>query len=546
MNMKTYKYVALGLAAIAIAACQQSEWDDYYASNTSGEETLLEVMTANGHFNHFLNAVNQAGKQSLLTGTQTYTVWAPTDEALGANVFDASLIENHISRYLYGVEDLVDTTSIRVKMLNGKYVDFSRSNGYTIGDANLLVPSLAASNGVVHRIDDLIAFYQNLYEKILSDERFSWLADYLKAFDEEEFDGKKSISIGQNEYGQTVYDSIFNYSSYWMKHHGSIYLEDSTYTMLLPTNTAYAEGESMVSPCFRTFGEMLEDDSNTGRSLIVNRTYSLNDEQSDSLQRVHTLQAMTGNLVFRRIVNPQVSDSVITTSNLVIHQPQTMFADAVEEPVSNGLSFVTDHWSVPAIDTWNRTIRIEAETAVHKQLYTTTPTTYDVTTSEFIGQVSGNQWLEVENSATSARMQPQIIFDLPGTLATTYNIYVVFAPGLARDATHPGDSTRVRFYLNYVHEDGTMHEDDVIDTDPETGQEFITNGQKMTRFLVARNFRFPYANVNMSEDEDLETTRQETAVKIRLQTNVAANETTLMNKVMRIDCFILEPVTEDR
>ncbi len=534
------------VAAITITACQQNEWDDHYQPTTAAEGSVIAVMQADGHFSHFLEAVSETGMGDVLSGTQTYTVWAPTDEAMGSADFDAALLDNHISRFLYGKEDLVDTLSLRVKMLNGKYVTFSRYDGYRIGDANLSSTCLQGRNGVVYGLDAIIPYYSNLYEKIQEDDRFSQIAAYLKTFDEDEFDGKKSISIGQNEYGQTVYDSIFNYHSYWMKHHGHIYQEDSTYTMLLPTNEAYAQGEAVVKPCYRTFGEMLTDNSNAGRSLVITRTYALDDILADSLQKVHTLQAMTGDLVFRRMFNPQTVqyDSLISTSGAVIHHPQAMFAGAVLEQASNGYAFVSDAWTLPAADTWNKTVRVEAETAVHRQLYTTTPTTYDATTADFIGQVSGGRYLEVENSSTSARMQPQIIFDLPGTLATAYNIYAVFAPGQARDAVYQGDSTRVNFYLNYVHEDGTMHEDAVISADPETGRTFVTNGNEMTRFLVAKNFRFPYANINMSEDEELETTTQETAVKIRIQTNVAANETTLMNKIMRIDCFILEPVIE--
>ena len=536
--------------ATITTACQQSEWDDHYAPQTEASGTLLDVMTADGRFSRFLESADQAGQTALLTGTQTYTVWAPTDDVLQAAATSSALnVANHISRFIYGIEDLVDTTTLRIKMLSGKYVDFTHdarsSSSYSIGDALLKESSLLASNGVVHSIGDIIPLRQNLYEKIQDDPRFSQLAAYLTAFDEREFDGSKSISIGQNDYGQTVYDSVFNYSNYWMKHHGSIYDEDSTYTMLLPTNQAWTEGEGLVKPCFRTFGKMLTDDSNSGRSLIATRTYALDTDEADSLQRVHTQQAMAGSLVFRRVVNPVENDSLITTTGQVIHTPQSMFDNASPEPTSNGLAMVTDSWTVPATDTWNRTLRIEAETAVHKQLYTTTPTTRDATTEGFVGVVSGNAWLEVENASTSARMQPQILFDLPGTLATTYNIYVVMAPGLAHDATHQGDSTRVRFYLNYVHEDGTMHEDDVIEADPLTGMPFVTNGRAMTRFLIAHHFRFPYANVNMSEDEELPTTSQEPAVKLRMQTNVAASETTLMNKVMRIDCFILEPVTAE-
>lgn len=535
-----------------LAACQESNWDDHYQTRGDVAGNLKEVLQLDGHFTKFLSVMAETGGDSILTGAQTYTVWAPDDEAMVAYTMDENtrkqFVQNHLSRFLYGQENLVDTSLVKVGMVNGKVNDYTKEgNTYSLASIPLGSTHLLATNGVVHSMSGIIPFYYNMYEKIQYDHTLDSLNNYLKAFDTRTFNASTSTAIGQNEYGQTIYDSIFDYSSYWMKKYGDIYLEDSTYTMLVPTNTAYRQALAQMKPCYRTFGELLADNSPSGKSLIVKRTYSVGTADADSVTNAHVHQMIANDLVFRGRLNPLTThyDSLYTTAGHVIHDVAALFEGSEMENVSNGRAFVTNQWNIDPLDTWHKEIRVEAEKSTHLQLYTTTPTTYSAANTSFANEVSNQAFLEVENSTTTATMQPQIIFDITGTLAAKYNIYVVFAPITARDASSAADSTRVRFYLNYVHSDGNMYEDDVISNNPETGKEFITDGKKMTKMLVAKNFIFPMANVNMSVNSKLATTSQAATVKLRMQTNVARTETTKFSKIMRIDCIILEPVKDE-
>ena len=98
------------------------------------------------------------------------------------------------------------------------------------------------------------------------------------------------------------------------------------------------------------------------------------------------------------------------------------------------------------------------------------------------------------------------------------------------------DSTKVNFYLNYVHEDGKMYEDAVI------GGPMPTHGETMTKMFVTQ-IELPYANYSESPFEG-PLTQDDDCVKLRVQANVDRNETTKFTRTMRIDCLIFEPVIE--
>lgn len=93
------------------------------------------------------------------------------------------------------------------------------------------------------------------------------------------------------------------------------------------------------------------------------------------------------------------------------------------------------------------------------------------------------------------------------------------------------DSTKVNFYLNYVHEDGKMYEDAVI------AGPMPTHGETMTKMFVTQ-IELPYANYSESPFEG-SLTQDDDCVKLRVQANVDRNETTKFTRTMRIDCLIL-------
>ncbi len=539
------------IVLLALAGCQDDAWDDHYSASSSvSNANLLEVLQSQPDFSEFVSSIEQLSLDTLFTLDQTFTVFAPTNTAMAQYTAtesdDDRLVKNHMARYIHSISDLVDTTSIRVRMLNGKYAYFAKSGStYTIGSVPFDGNALPASNGIVYSVDSPIAFYYNLWESMEYGESTDSVYDYIATFDLNEFDSSNSTAIGQNEYGQTVYDSVFVYSNDWMSAYGHLYLEDSVYTTIVPTNEAWTEAYEKIAPHFKTFGSLIEDNSSSS-SIIVSRTYEVGGSaEVDSMQDAHTRQAIVQDIVFRgRIDDPAAcdGDSLVSTAGNVFHSPAYLFDGATQQEASNGLYYLTDHLNYDPSDSWMPSIEVEAEEASGRTYNYATLTRRNITETVFADSVSEMYYLEVNPTGTNSLFQPQVSFDVPNVLAGKYDIYADFAPACAFDSLATADSTKVRFYINYVHEDGSMKEDSQITTDPD-GNTFVTKGSTMTHFCVAKGFEFPFANYTASPFT--ETRQQTTNVKVRVSTNVSNTETAVMTRIMRIDRLIFVPVTEE-
>lgn len=539
------KLAALALGTLALAGCAD-EWDDHYAPDGGvATQSLMQLLETDGQLAGFAKAVKAHGLDTLLASDQSFTVWAPTDEAMNAFTSDGSDVEhflqNHINRYVYNASDLADTSNVRIKMLNGKFQEYARSaGGYTFAGTPLAATSSSATNGLLHRIAGVAPFYLNIYEKLKSEGNHTdSLAAYLMEFDENTFDKANSTATGKNSLGQLTYDSVFVYNNDWMNRYGDLNLEDSLYTLVVPSNAAWREGYAAFSNYFKTFGEQ-QSASENGIG-VPTRSYAVEGAMADSIERAHTRQALAANIVFRG--KPAFSaselDSLVATSGAVFYQPSRLIAGATQETVSNGQLWNTDAWTFRPEDCFYKRIEVEAEDTRNRTDAYANVYTRSASSTTYADSVSGEKYIEVVAATTSARTQPTVQFAIPDVLAATYDIYVQFAPAAAYAEGVAADSTKVRFFVNYVHEDGRMYEESAAEAETET------HGEGMTLLKVGR-FTFPFANYSSSPFSPATSAskQDDDCVRLRVQTNVTASETARYARTMRIDRIILQPVTE--
>ena len=154
----------------SLASCQDAAWDDHYGIvDGTASASLMEELSSRSEFSDFVALLKQTGGDSILGYNQTFTVFAPTNEAMsGLNVNGNAMtevIQNHVARYLYGPSNLVDTAYLRVKMLNGKYQELTR-DGNQISFAGIKVANdpLLASNGIIYPLSTRAGYYDNIWE----------------------------------------------------------------------------------------------------------------------------------------------------------------------------------------------------------------------------------------------------------------------------------------------------------------------------------------------------------------------------------------------
>lgn len=131
--------------------------------------TAIAVNASTGEFGDLIAAVQRAGLVQTLDGNRQFTVFAPTDAAFDAlfQALDVSGVDeipvgtlravllHHVAPGRHFSVDVL--ASGRIRMLDKSFTHPAIVGGSpTIDGARILVPDIAASNGVIHVIDTVL------------------------------------------------------------------------------------------------------------------------------------------------------------------------------------------------------------------------------------------------------------------------------------------------------------------------------------------------------------------------------------------------------
>jgi hypothetical protein len=476
----------------------------------------MELIDQNPDLTTFAGLVRSAGYEALLAGDQTYTVFAPENDAFtGVNIEDKdsvlNIVKTHIARYAGNITQTED----KVVMLSAKIIPFQ---GNEVGGQLVARKNIPAKNGILHTLKSPIPFQRNIWETM----RIAGLdsiREYLYAFNI-----NRMIATGPIiDYvdGYPVRDSValesneMFYTYTGARGVGYINDEDSVYTMILPTNQAWTDAYRLIEPYY-----VSDDLSNP-----------------DSAQRANTQYAIVKDLVFRGIQDkPETigpADTLTSTRNTPFTEPGYLFAGARKETVSNGLVYITDQFNYKPWLSWQPPILVEAEYSSGRSTNGTVRALFTRTLSD--PEVSGGRFVEV--SPTSAGSQPTVFFSLPEVLSAEYNIYCTFLPAQAQYKNDTLGQARVQFEIQQLDRTSLNNPTDKwvwnrvgsVITPPDP----LTDTKAIKKMLVAEKFKFPYACVN--------ETRTTVRIAVRSIINRSDNKANFKDQ-MFIDCITLEPV----
>ena len=500
-------------------------WEKHYSGlpGSKSEKNLYEYINSQADLSRFAEMLRIAGYDSILSQPQTYTVWAPVNDALQSvdltdTVTVTELVKNHITRFLHSTAGLESKT---VYMLDKKFVLFKASdNQFTFGGKVLIAgkSEISVSNGLIHCIDGYVPYFTNIWEFIGKTPGLDSLRNFLYSQSEYAFDADASVEIGTNDHGQAIYDSVITFTNPVLSQIGSIYVEDSVFSMILPDNTAWQKAYNQIKNGYKIYGA-----------------------GGAAQQRLNTQWAIVQNLVFRQLIdNPSTPDSIVSTSGNVFKQPAYLFTNAVKHELSNGLAYITDSLRFSAADSWQKAIKVEAENSDYGRAYTFANlyvrsglgTSYNVSDSKF---------LMVEPTSVSTQQQNSVTFSIPNTLSGKYKIYCVFVPSKIVSETDVRPY-RVSFYLSYMNSAGTIVTESAVDSknaligSGKTGATFTTSGTEITKQYVTQ-IEFPYCNLIKDKSE-----ASLVNVKLKVKNDVPITSSALYNRTFRVDYVILEPV----
>lgn len=444
------------LAAGAMTtAC--SDWDDHYDNNGvsgSASETIWENVKANANLSQFADLMHKAGYDEVINTTQTYTVWAPLNgtfnydslNALPLNNLKQHFAMNHVARFNYPASGSVDAA---VTMLNKKVMPFLGNGTYTFNGVEVVSPNVASSNGMLHVTNGMVNYMANLFESLDSMALpIDSISRYFHNYDQKVLDEANSVKGPVVDGRLTYLDSVFVERNILLYlHKAMIHLEDSNYTMLLPSDEAWQKAYKAVKSCFNykpfTF---VKDIPQTNLKKATAENYDAGstkldfDLLNDSIIHYMICKDLffNNNLYHNRVLNDlqtgaQLSvDSLVNTDRSIFYgnDASDMFADARRIDKSNGSMWLTDSLRLRPWLTYNPIIKIQGEYGAAKSYNAGATTILPISKAEqnpdIQGNVSNGYYLTVTPSAPASN--PEAIFYLPEVRSTTYAVYVCFVP----------------------------------------------------------------------------------------------------------------------
>jgi len=247
MRMRSFLFKIIMLILLFQQYGCEDKFDSHYnGSRTNIEElhsNLLDTMKNMPEISEFYDAVMGIEIDTMISDNYIYTVLAPENE-----YFDLSSIPEELrSDFLLMHFTLGENTTkllenTRLKMFSEKFLNFEYIEGNIKIDnyANVLVPDIRVTNGVIHNIDTTLIYKLNVYEYL--NQNFPFLKDHFETKIIQVFDKKSSIPTGKfTPDGQTVYDTVWVDVNTFLNDVADLTNESSQYTVIIPTEEIIRE-----------------------------------------------------------------------------------------------------------------------------------------------------------------------------------------------------------------------------------------------------------------------------------------------------------------
>lgn len=456
-------------ATVALGFQSCSDWDDHYGIETSpestAEKTLWEKISNDNTLSNFATLLQKVNYDQVLNGNQTYTVWAPkngtydfdTYNAMSDSLLKAEFLNNHIAR---GYHRATGSVEERVHLLNKKVMDFKGNGDYTFGNIPMDSLNILGKNGMIHYLDSYMDFRPNFYELLLRNPNTTSLAQIFKENMKKELDKENSIEGPMKDGDITYLDSVMIESNKLFDAlNADLTTEDSTYTMIVPTDKAWTAAYNKVSSYYK-YPKTIQSftiENNEKGELEYNKS-GIKTINADSLKEYYATHAIlepltyshTVNKVFQRGDKPaEALDSIRSTSGNVIcntlnyqgtrrlvNDATDLFVGAQKQVVSNGNAWITDTIRLKPWDSWCPIIHLRAQNGTYQAGVEKVSLAQNVTVSDdkrnpnVKGSMHSTAYYQIVSNAGSI---PEVYFYIPEMWSTSYAVYLTMVPANITD-----------------------------------------------------------------------------------------------------------------
>ena len=515
-----------------------SDWSDHYenASGGSNANSLFEEIASRADVSDFTEVlmntrvfrqhkVTATNYAEVLSGGQSLTVMAPLNgtfnkdsllaelqTAQGDSAVENFFVKNHLVRSPHSAVDS------RLKMLNGKYIDFSSTS---IGGVPLSESNIETRNGTLHILQGPVIYNKTLYETLVMDKDFTDIGGIIASYNEDYFDENASVSSGMID-GVPIYvDSVIIERNKMMQAIGLLNAEDSVYYMSVPTNAGWKSAWTKAVKYFN---------------------YADNVEKRDSLQKYWTTRALLDDAIFSRTIQSSEKDSVISYWYTKItpeyhvfykpYEPTGLFGKAKGKRMcSNGILYYYDEWPFDPQQTYFKKIEQEGESTWNITAWTSDKcNTNPKTTND--KRVHKGGYVQIIPASTNGTYD--VTYKLTNVLSGKYNVHLVTIPKTIYSEAAKNLPVKYKIKLTYYGQDGKEIVKDCGAFDSTIGTvEGNITPDDVSNMIVAANMEFPVSLYNQSN-----------YVTITITGNANKKKASTETSEMYLDYIYLEPVNE--
>lgn len=467
-------------AAVALGLQGCSDWDDHYDGNGNNlpgaDATLWEQISSRQELSNFAQLLKKVGYDQALNTNQSFTVWAPKNNAYDFNKYDAmsdsllkaEFLNNHIARGYHRASGDIDE---RIHFLNKKVLDFQgSSDSYVLSGQAVDSTNIVSKNGVMHLMNSMMDFRPNFYEYFAREHEGGLTTNSLKNIFmsrmKKEIDKDKSVEGPMKDGEVTYLDTVYTETNQMFTYlNAELTSEDSTYTMIVPSDKAWEKAYKHVETYYEYPASFepftLTNDEKTGKL-----TYTIASKvniDADSLKREHTILSILQPLVFSNTVNPALkggniptgaTDSIRSTVNVYscntlnymsenssrVDDAAELFKGATKYNMSNGTAWVTGDslyarpWSI-----WCPTVHLKAQYGNYQAGTSNVTMTQTVTvgSSDRNPNVKGSMHTPAFYQVSSdINQRPEVFLYAPQQVrSTAYAVYLTMVPANITDTT---------------------------------------------------------------------------------------------------------------
>jgi uncharacterized surface protein with fasciclin (FAS1) repeats len=243
-----YKILLVSILTIALHSCS-TPWEDRQDNGDANLSVSLgEAISNTKEVSLFGALLVQTGYDKVLASSKSYTVFAPTNEAL--YLLDKSIlndskalsifVSNHIAITAYS--SVRDKASQKILMLSGKYLEFKGTS--IIGDATIVTPDKYAANGIFHIVNKALNPKNNIWQYVKGLSATSAMSKYLLSLTELNIYRADSIAKLTAVPG-ALSDSL---SNSYLRNVYNLNNEKNSYTLFLMEDADYSAEVDKLKP----------------------------------------------------------------------------------------------------------------------------------------------------------------------------------------------------------------------------------------------------------------------------------------------------------